>query len=113
MRLKKFVLSISFLVISIDAGALTVYNNFSGDLSFDCCYGSAIGSTTDNEIGMLFSPSESGILNTINVAASYVDGNREIEFSLYSSESGKPGSVLESFILSSLPEFGTTFQAQT
>ncbi len=113
MYLKRFVLCISFLVLSIEAGALTVYNNFSGNLTFDCCNGSGIGSLSDIEIGMLFSPSESGILNSINVAASNSSGNGEIEFSLYSSESGKPGSILENFTLSNLPDFGTSFQAQT
>ncbi len=112
MKIKAFVFcSLLFLMVS-EATALIAYNNFSTNMSFDVDSGHGVGSQSDLEIGMMFSPTQNGFLNNIYVAASNFNGEGNIGFSLYSDISGEPGSILESFQLSDLVQFKTSFPAQ-
>ncbi len=112
MKIKEIVFCSLLLLMGGEAIALTVYNNFSSNLSFDVDSGHGVGSNSDLEIGMMFSPTQSGFLDNIYVAASKLNGEGNIGFSLYSSVSGEPGNILESFQLSNLVEFQTSFPAQ-
>jgi len=94
------------------ARAATVYSNFDPGMTFDCCSGHGVGSQTETQTGFVFTPSASGFLNDIYVAASNASGAGEITFSLYNQVASEPGDVLEVFSLSQLPDFNTAFQAQ-
>ena len=102
----------TLFLVSTGINAATVFDNFGPDMSFDCCSGQGVGSLADQEIGFIFTPSNSGYLSNIYVAASTFSGTGEIIFTLYSDNAGEPGAVLEEFNLSGLPDYTTDFQPQ-
>ncbi len=112
MKIKQIVFCSLLLLFGANTSATSVYDNFSSNLSFDLGAGHGVGSHSDTEIGMVFSPTQSGFLDNVYVAASNYDGEGNIEFSLYVDESGKPGSVLEIFNLTNLVDYQTAFPAQ-
>jgi len=95
-----------------NANAAVVYDNFGAGTSFDASAGQGVGSLSYAEYGLLFTPSASGLLSSLTVAASSSTGTGEITFALYDDYPGKPGSVLETFDLTNLPNFGTAFTPQ-
>jgi hypothetical protein len=102
----------TLFLVSTGIHAATVFDNFGTDMSFDCCSGQGVGSISNQEIGFIFTPSSSGYLSNLYVAASTYSGTGEIIFTLYSDNAGEPGAVLEKFSLSGLPDYTTDFQPQ-
>jgi hypothetical protein len=99
-----------FLNASIQAAV--VYDNFGSGMSFDVSAGQGVGSQADEEYGLSFTPSESGYVSRLTVAVSSYSGAGEVVFSLYDNNLGEPGTVLESFGLSNLPDFESSFSPQ-
>jgi len=103
----------ALFLVNLAAHAAVVYDNFGSGMSFDVTGGQGIGSTTEAEYGLSFAPSASGYLSQLTVAISSFSGAGEVIFSLYDDSHGQPGNVLESFALSSLPAYGSSFLPQT
>jgi hypothetical protein len=99
-----------FLNASIQAAV--VYDNFGSGMSFDVSTGQGLGSQSDAEYGLSFTPTESGYVSRLTVAVSSFSGAGEVIFSLYDDNLGEPGTVLESFSLSNLPDFESSFSPQ-
>lgn len=95
-----------------NANAAVVYDNFGPGMSFDTSAGQGVGSLAYGEYGLLFTPSASGLLSNLTVAASSNSGTAEITFTLYDNNFGAPGAVLETLFLTNLPDFGTSFTPQ-
>jgi len=105
--------SIAGVFLFSNVNAAVVYDNFGPGLSFDASAGQGFGSQSDDEYGLSFTPIDSGYLSHLTVAVSSYSGEGEAIFTLYDDNSGEPGSILEIFNLSSLPDFGSTFTPQT
>jgi hypothetical protein len=103
---------VSMLCLS-SAQAIVAYDNFGPGMSFDVSAGQGFGSQSDAEYGLSFTPIDSGYLSYLTVAVSSLSGEGEAIFTLYDDNLGEPGSVLETFNLSNLPAFGSTFTPQT
>lgn len=95
------------------AQALVVYDNFGPAMSFDTSRGQGIGSQSNAEYGLLFTTLDSGYVSSLTVAVSSFSGAGDITFSLYDNNSGQPGSILETYGLSNLPDYGSVFTPQT
>jgi hypothetical protein len=104
--------SIAGIFLFSNVNAAVVYDNFGAGTSYDISAGQGVGSSADGEYGLSFTPSASGFLSSLTVAASSVSGSGEITFTLYNNNLGEPGSVLESFNLENLPDFGSSFTPQ-
>jgi hypothetical protein len=116
VRSRAFRLLLLGLISAISASnadAAVLYDNFGPGTSFDPSAGQGIGSNSDAEYGLLFTPSANGYIGRLTVAASSYSGAGEIAFTLYDNVLGAPGNVLETFSLSGLPSFGTSFTPQT
>jgi hypothetical protein len=98
--------------LNASAQAAVVYDNFGSGMSFDVTNGQGLGSKSDGEYGLSFTPSESGYVSRLTVAVSSYSGAGEVIFSLYDDNLGKPGTVLESFGLSNLPDYESSFSPQ-
>ena len=109
----KYVIGMSALFfLNVSVQAAVVYDNFGSEMSFDSFNGQGVGSQSDAEYGLSFTPSESGYVSRLTVAVSSYSGAGEVVFSLYNDNLGKPGTVLESFSLSNLPDFESSFSPQ-
>jgi hypothetical protein len=108
-----FLFVIMAALCASNAHAVVVYDNFGSGAGFDASAGQGIGSPSDAEYGLLFAPSASGYVSQLTVAASNYSGAGEITFTLYANNLGVPGTALETFNLSGLPAFNTSFPAQT
>ena len=105
--------SIAGVFLFSNVNAAVVYDNFGPGLSFDASAGQGFGSQSDDEYGLSFTPIDSGYLSHLTVAVSSYSREGEAIFTLYDDNFGEPGSILEIFNLSSLPDFGSTFAPQT
>jgi hypothetical protein len=98
--------------LNASAQAAVVYDNFGSGMSFDASTGQGVGGQADGEYGLSFTPSESGYVSRLTVAVSSYPGAGEVVFSLYDDNLDEPGTVLESFALSNLPDFESSFSPQ-
>jgi hypothetical protein len=109
MRYLSFVCSCCLFLISTSAGAaiVTAYDNFGPGDSFLNSAWDIGGGDADIQIGHTFTPTQSGFLTDLYVAASVINdvtGNRNIMFELFSDATGVPGLVLETFLFTELPD---------
>ncbi len=99
------------IVATLPASADVVFNDFGAGNSYQSGIGntvSAAGSLTGflDEQAMAFTPSGNFTLSQIDVAIGHVSGTNSVMLSLNSDSGGLPGGAIESWTLTSLPQFG-------
>jgi len=107
------------LLLPAVSRADTVYSTFGSGQTFNTsaggwalfCNAPSCGAFQD--VAAAFTPTGTFTLTQIDVAASYLSGTNGIEVMLLSDASGTPGSILESWSLSDLPPFGTSFTPES
>ncbi|MBV9850841.1 MAG: hypothetical protein JO250_14295 [Armatimonadetes bacterium] len=87
----------------------TVFSTFGPNNAFNP--GSGYSETSTQSVGAAFTPSASGSLFSITVAASNYAGTNDAHFYLTDSSAslGKPSAALDSFTFNNLPANGTNF----
>lgn len=111
--LSRTAILVSACIIHIPhANAITVFDNYDTGMTFDYNTGGGFGSQSDTQTGMVFTPSQSGYLSDLYVSASNYSGTGDAMFILYNQIEGRPGDILETFRLSTLPDFNTVFSPQ-
>jgi PEP-CTERM motif-containing protein len=106
--MKKLLLLVAALLLPLFARADTVlYNNLGPGNSYNCCIGWTIGIGFTQ--GDQFTASATANLSSIDIALAYASGptNGDI-VSLYTDAGGMPGTLLEQWTATNLPNFGTT-----
>jgi len=114
------VLSLALPLASM-AGTITVYNNFGPGNAYDPNNGwteSGAGSLTGfNSLQAMAFTNTTGqniALTQIDIADGFISGNNSMVLSLYADNgSGAPGALMESWLVTSLPSFGTCCTVDT
>jgi hypothetical protein len=101
---------------SSDAGLVTIFNNIGTAYpkgSYWCCEGftitgpTAISGFPEFWSAAAFTPSANQTITKIKVAVGFVEGTNGIVLALYNDASGVPGTRIQTFNLSGLPNFGS------
>jgi hypothetical protein len=89
-------------IIYSDLGVVTPYN---GGSAWDV---EGTSTATFQSIGAPFTPGANYSLTEIDVALQYLSGTNAVTLALETDSSGVPGTVLEAWALTSLPDFSST-----
>jgi len=99
-------------VIHANAAVVSLFDNYT--LGFQTSAGNTIsGSNTGvsglsyQEVGQIFTPSQTAKLSEIDAPFGYVQGTNSITLSLYTDNSGNPGTQLEQWSITGLQAFST------
>jgi hypothetical protein len=108
------VLAVSVMVLPIASKADTIFSNFGPGDSFQTnegytVSGSQLVSGLNLDQAMGFTPGSSFNLTQIDIAMSFVAGHNAVNLSLNADAGGLPGALLESWFLTNLPSYGSSF----
>jgi hypothetical protein len=110
-RVLAIAVTIVFLTLPAPARADVIFSNLGPGDSYNCCSGwTLFGSDLpiDTDRAFAFTPAADYTLDSIDLALTWLGGTNAADVWLMSDEGGAPGSILESFLISSLPTFNTT-----
>ena len=99
------------LCVTPGAWAAIVFNNFGPGDTFGANSYSEAGPTASvqqQSFGEGFIPTGSGYLSSITIPLVHISGDNAIHLFLSNGSSSKPGTVLESWVITGLPELGAT-----
>lgn len=107
-----------WVILPATSMAAIIYSSFGAGDSYNGTTGVAEAgtSTTANQIVALEFTNSTGedmYLTQIDLADSFVSGDNSMILNLYANNAGVPGTVLESWVVSSLPDLGTCCTVET
>ena len=91
------------------AASTIIYSNLSPTGTYICCTGWLVGTsiTINYSVAMDFTVSDDYTLDTVEVALSEIDPS-SVTLNFASDNNGLPGGVIETFVLTGLPPFGSS-----
>jgi PEP-CTERM motif len=94
---------------TVVAGTFGSGQSFQTSAGWSVYYNSGCGTACFQNVASSFTPTGTFTLTQIDVAASGLSGTNQIGVELLSDASGAPGSVLESWTLTNVPSYGSSF----